>query len=329
MSVPISARNPMAAAAVALVAWLFGDRAPADTVYAVSFSDGRIVRFDTSSPISTMVELSAAGALVNPAGLAMGPDGRLYVGEGGNGTTVAPSVRRLDLATNTLSTVHTFGAFDVFPGALAFRGNDLLVGRNPYFGNTGPVVRLADAIGASPTVSDYTTGGSLAGSPGLALGADGSLYVSNHTYNAASGIPSGPVVRFDSTGAYVGEVVAPGTATMLYGPTGLAISGNTLFTASMMLGVILRTDLSTGVTETFASTRQPMGAGTLAVLSDGGLIVGNPDSGGIYRFNAAGAMVVAFDSGLGAVGGLVVVPAPGTVVLLGIGLAGLGRRRRA
>ncbi|MEY3204546.1 MAG: hypothetical protein RLZZ21_877, partial [Planctomycetota bacterium] len=218
-----------AIACAALVATARGE-----TVYAVSNNDGRIIRYDSADPAGTVVTLSGSGAIVAAAGLALGPDGNLYIGEGGDGDAIKPSIRRLSLTNNSLSTVYTFEAEEVVPGSLVFKGNDLLVGRNPFFSNTGAIVRVANATGGVVAVSDYTTGGSLASSPGLALGADGSLYVSNQTYNLLAGIASGPVVKFDAAGVFVGEVIAGGTSTGLLGPTGIGIRGTTLYTSSIM-----------------------------------------------------------------------------------------------
>jgi streptogramin lyase len=318
-----------AAAVAAAAAASFGGPAAADIVYALSFTDGQLVRFDTSDPAGTHTALTTAGALAQPAGMVMGPDGHLYIGEGGNGSTIKPSVSRFNLTTNTRTTVHTFASSEVFPGSLAFLGNDLLVGRNPNFGLGGPVVRLANAVSGPVTVSDYTLGGSLASSPGLALAADGSLYVSSQTYNGVTGVSSGPVMKFDASGSYVSDFIADGAGTGLYGPTGLAIAGNSLFTASIMTGTVLRTNLGTGITSAFASTGSPYEASTLAVLSDGGLLVGSANTGSIYRFNSTGTLVSTYASGLGAIGALVAVPAPGTIALALVGLSGLGRRRRA
>lgn len=297
--------------------------ARADTVYAVSNDTGRVVRYDSADPAGTVVTLSGTGLIVGAAGLALGPDGNLYIGEAGNAATVAPAIRRLDLSTNSLSTVHTFSSFEVFPGALLFKGVDLLVGRNPFFGDTGAIVRVANATGGTVSVSDYTSGGSPASSPGLAFGSDGSLYVSNQTYSFITQIASGPVDRYDSTGAYAGEVITGGSASGLFGPTGIGIRGDTLFTSSIMNGSVLTTNLNTGTTGPFGSTGVPFGASPLALLSDGGLIVGSAGgAGAIYRFDAAGSLASTYASGLGTVGGLVVapVPEPTAIVTGAIGL---------
>jgi sugar lactone lactonase YvrE len=303
-----------------------------DTVYAVSNNDGRVVRYDSTDPAGTVVTLSGTGLITGAAGLAMGPDGNLYIGEAGDGVSIVPSIKRLNLTNNTLSTVHTFLADAVVPAALVFKGNDLLVGRNPFFGNTGAIVKVANATGGVIAVSDYTTGGGLASSPGLAIGTDGALYVSDQAYSFVTQVAVGPVKKFDALGAYVGEVIASGSSG-LAGPTGIGIRGNTLYTASIMNGTILQTNLLDNSTTLFGSTGVPFGASPLALLSDGGLLVGSAGGSGlIYQFGGAGTLTGSYSSGLGTIGGLVVapVPEPATLVTAAIGLAGAlayGRRR--
>lgn len=322
-----------ASCALAVLASL-ASTAYADTVYVVSFTTGELVRYDSADPAGTKAVLSGSGSLVKPGALAVGPDGNLYIGEDGDGSTFAPRISKFEPETLTLSTVVAFGGFEVFPGSLAFKGNDLLVGRNPFFGNTGPIVKVSNATGGAITTSDYTTGGSLASSPGLALAADGRLYVADQTYNFISGIASGPVKRFDAAGTYVGEVIASGSSG-LAGPTGLVISGSSLYTASIMNGTVLRTDLGTDATTTFGSVGGPFEVGALAPLSTGGLIAGSPSgSGNIYEFATDGTLVRTFASGLGQIGGVATVaavPEPTTVASLPVALGAawsLARRRR-
>ena len=135
---------------------------------------------------------------------------------------------------------------------------------------------------------------------------------------------------------YVGDVIAGGTSTGLLGPTGLGLQGSTLFTSSIMNGGVLTTNLLAEpyVTNPFGSTGVPFGASPLALLSDGGLVVGSAGgAGAIFRFNAAGDLVGTYNSGLGTVGGLVAVPVPepSTIVSGAIGIAAVAwlRRRRA
>jgi len=293
----------------------------ADIAYFTSFTTGALVRYDTSNPAGTATVLSGSGSTVKPGALAMGPDGNLYIGEAGDGGTYAPRISRFNLSTNSLSVVHAFAAFDVFPGSLAFKGSDLLVGRNPFFQNTGPIVKLVGATGGVVAVSDYTTGGSLASSPGLALAANGTLYVSDQTYDFGSSVASGPVKRFDPAGVYVGEVIASGSSG-LFGPTGLAINGSTLYTASIMAGTIVQTNLATDATTAFASAGGPFEVGSLALLADGGLLAGSPNgNGAIYRFGSDGTLLETYSTGLGQIGGIVAVPEPSAVLLVVAGVA--------
>jgi hypothetical protein len=311
----------VAAAAAAIV---HGGWVVADTVYVASLTYGSLSRYDSADPAATLTTLLPAGTLYSPSALTLGPDGALYIGEIGNSTTVFPQIRRFDVTTGSLSPESvSLLAANVVPASIAFKGEDLIVGRNPLYQNTGPVVRVSIAQSGSfgYTISDYTVGGNLASSPGLAFGADGSLYVSDQTYSFQTFVASGPVKKFDANGIYVGEVIANG-ASGLAGPTGLAISGNTLYTASVMNGNVLETDLSTLTTGSFAATGAPFGAGVLALMSGGQVLVGSPaGDGAIYRFYADGSAGPTFNSGLGQIGGIVAVPEPGTVTL---GLTGAG-----
>lgn len=320
----------LAGAAVLAIAGL----AVADTVYVVSYSTGGLYRYDSADPAGTLSPLLAPGTLSNPSALAVGPDGALYIGESGNFSTIGPQIRRFDVTTGVLGPqAVSLQAVNVYPASLVFKGNDLLVGRNPFLPFTGPVVKVSGVSSGTATITNYTSGSDLAGSPGLALGADGSLYVSDQTYNVSTGIATGPVKKFDAAGNYVGEVIGSGSSG-LFGPTGLLISGSTLYTASIMSGAVLKTDLTTQVTSPFGSTGAPFGAGPLAMMTADRVLAGSPaGDGAIYQFYADGTAGPTFSSGLGQIGGIVAVPEPGSVTLAvtGAGLAAwcAWRRRRA
>jgi hypothetical protein len=85
----------------------------------------------------------------------------------------------------------------------------------------------------------------------------------------------------------------------------------------------------------FATTGVLYGASPLALLSDGGLLVGSAGgAGAIYQFDAAGSSGATFNSGLGTIGGITVapVPEPSAALLGAVGMACVGgwmRRRRA
>lgn len=321
-------------AIIATIAAVLGMGGPvrADTVYFTSFTTGLITRFDSADPAGTMTTAADLSSAAKPAPLTWGPDGNVYIGTNGDGGAIPPAIVRFNPGTSALDLVHTFGSFDVFPGSLAFKSSDLLVGRNPFYGNTGAIVRLTNVTGGTVGVSDYTVGGGLASSPGIAVAADGRLYVADQTYNFISGIATGPVKQFDAAGTYVGELIGSGSSGN-FGPTGLVISGSTLYTASIMTGNVLQTNLATGTTTTFGSAGNPFAVGPLAILANGDILAGSPAGDGlIYRFNASGSLIGTITTGQGQIGGIVVapVPEPAALALAGCGAAlawGAVRRR--
>ncbi|MBU3727649.1 MAG: hypothetical protein FGM37_00145, partial [Phycisphaerales bacterium] len=277
----------------------------ADIIFATGKSTGDLIRYDSQDPVGTRTVL-ASGTLSAPSALAIGPDGNLYIGNAGNGTTIAPSIVRLSVGTGTFTTVHTFSSYDIVPGSMVFQGSALLVGRDPDSGNAGPVVRLTNVTGGTVTVSNYTSGGNLVSSPGLAIAPDGRLYVSDQTWNLLSLVASGPVKRFDASGAFVDEVIADG-ASGLQGPAGMVIGGNQLFTASYMNGGVLATSLVSGATTSFASAGAPFEARALTLLADGSLLAGSGVDGSIRRFGSGGALLETFATDIGPIGGLAAV----------------------
>jgi sugar lactone lactonase YvrE len=336
----------------------------AETTYVVSQSGNQLFRFDTANPYGTVAAVPLSYALNAPSGLALGPDGNLYIGD------IAPDfsagrISRYTIATGSLAPVvtlsgTTFTAGPIAPAAIAFRpatqGGEMLVGRSPisnlYFGfpNDGPVVKVAGWAGSGPAqVTDYA-GSSLASSPGLAVAPDGTLYVSNSTYPSST--LTGTIASFASAGVigtFAGNIAVPGagasppTNAGLSGPTGLLFGGaSTLYSASVMNGRIYQTDLATNTTTAFGGPLlDGVGLGspaTLARLAGGDLIVGDSAGGLLWRISADGSTTsVFFDptapanvSGVdfGAIGGLAVVPEPSAVVLAVIGGAGLGWRFR-
>lgn len=335
-----SRSNRLVAATLLILGTAWGPQAVrADLVYAVSLSLGGLYRFDSNDSSGTVTTLQPSGGLTltSPSALAVGPDGNLYIGDSGSPDgLIAPRIFRYVPATNTLSSIVTLSAAaQQRPAAIAFKpgaNGDMLVGRNPFYGNTGPVLKVTGWNGGSPAVSNYTTGTSLdqSSSPGLAVAADGTLYVSASFYDGQS--ITGTVKKFDSSGAAAGTAASSATPAS-YGPAGLVLTGSTLYSASVQDGVIYTTTLPGSTATVFGSAAGAYEVGPLARLSSGELLAGSVSgSGNIYRFSTAGTLLgVASSFDFGQVGGIVTVvpePATGLVLVAGAVLAaGVVRRR--
>ena len=331
--------------------------ARADTVYVISKSTGGLFRFDSGDPAGTIVTLAGVGTFNVPTALALGPDGHLYVGESGANvdTSFVPRIRKVVVTGTTaaISTAVTLSGTDaaiygptgkLYPAAIAFRraedGGEMLVGRNPEKQATGPVVKIAGWNTPTPVAANFTTGATLASSPGLAVSSvDGSLFVSNSAYGGGGGGIFGTVEQFSAAGDYVGTVVSGSSvAGGTFGPTGLATSGSTVFSASTQTSTVYATTGGTTTPLGAIDTLFGFDAGPLARLSNGDLLTGsvvgfNPS---LYLIPSGGTndLIQPFFSysDFGAVGGIVtlVVPEPATWALAACGIGALAawRRRR-
>jgi hypothetical protein len=156
-------------------------------------ADGRIIRVDPATGAQSLV--SQGGELVDPAGIAVAPDGSLFVVENvGVGPALDPAVIRIDPATGAQS-VLTRGGSLCYPFGIALEpsGNlivtdfgDLIVGGNIQINclqDFGSVVRVTPA-GAQSLLSfnDVPNPGNLLrGVFGAAVEPGGGLLVVNQT----------------------------------------------------------------------------------------------------------------------------------------------------
>ena len=327
-------------------------------IYAVSKSGNSLVRFNSANTVDvadtaqTTPVTTLFSGLSQPSGMALGPDGRLYIAEWGDGGGVGPRISRYDIATGEWSPVVSLNATtQAQPAAIAFRpaglGGQMLVGRVGTLGGSGQggIVQVSGWNTGSPSVtaSPYNTGIVLNGSSGLAVAADGTTYVSNSQYVQFSGFPVfiGNVVSLNATGGFVREIAADGSSSDgLTGPAGLILEGSSLFIGSVTNGRVYRTNLAAAppTTTEFGSlgANANFEAGPILRLSNSSTLVASVSgSGVISMLGPTGALspLGYYAPEFGQIGGIVVapVPEPGSIALGVAGLGGLGwclRRRR-
>lgn len=344
---PASPRSILRVLAIATATLACPPGASAETVYFVGKDSGRLFELNTVG--GAITALTGSNTFPNATALAFGPDGNLYVGDAEGGG----SIKRYVIASGSVSTVTAlnggnpaFSGGPVNPGAIAFAPHGtMLVGRNPevaFFPGSlgawpgGSVLGVAGwRVGESPSISSYTSGTSQNYSAGLAFGSDGTLYASNSLYDPSTFVMTGNVLRFANTGSYQSVAAVDGSGTGgLFGPTGLAVSGNNLFIASTMNGNIYKTDLANPnpATNTSLFAASETFIGPLAMLADGnvlaGYVGGVQGRGNIFMFDTAGTKIATFGGEeYGPIGGIAAVPEPTTLVLVGVGGAALGLSR--
>jgi hypothetical protein len=249
-----------------------------DSTRQITVSDTTATEGDTTGKfLDTFVSPDSGGLNTNqsPGGLAFGPDGNFYVGNGGtvlryNGSTgnfmdtfvgPGPGVRN--------------GPFEV----LFMPGGDLLV----TYQNSANILRFNGTTGAY--VGVFTSGRTLSFPRALAYGPDGNLYV-----NSETGANTSEIDRFDgATGAFLNVFAASGSGGM-DDPQGLVFGpdGN-LYVADDGPNDVLRYNGTTGAFIDKYVTSLPAGNSGLYFLTfgpDGNLYVGSQSGHSVFRYGA-------------------------------------------
>lgn len=275
-----------------------------------------IIRY---SDAGTLVGTFAAGPeLLNPNGIAFGPDGNLYVGLGDVG-----SILRYNGQTGSF--MDTFVPSGL--GGLA-SVRDIAFGPdgNLYAdsGTTKQVLRYNGTSGAFLGVA--ASGGGLNGPVGLTFGLDGSMYI--------GGALSNRIYRFSPSGTLL-RTYNPGS---LSNATGVTIGGDGMLYAAMSnSNVVARFNPDTGALLGTFGAGSGLNTPIYSLIAPGGdLLVGSFGEDSVRRFDPVTgiSLGVFIASGLGGLDGthdIVFMPVPGPTVLgFGAVLGGrlLGRPRR-
>jgi|GEM_PF-3947734 len=297
------------AVVVVLVALMFGPTQA--TITTSSLTPGDIFVTDDAFPAvlkidpvsGTQTVVASGGDLVLPLGIAIGPDGNLYIADddafGGDG-----AVFRINPDTGTMETVSAGNLF-VDPTGLTFDADGMILIADEA--GSGAVIRVDPATGDQTLVSDDDL---MEEPDGLVVDFDGNILVADA--DAAAG-GNGAIIRIDPlTGNQ--ELVSSGGN--LVNPTGIALEADgTIVVADWGLrpsaeadGRVLRINPTTGVQTVVAMGGNLVDTSGVAIDSDGTFLVADfakkvvridPDtgtqtvvsSGGVFR-NPFGIVVV-------------------------------------
>jgi hypothetical protein len=301
--------------------------AHADTVYFMNKSTGSLLSFNWNSTTSGTISASPRlTGLSSPNGMAMGPDGNLYVTE--TGSNRAGKITRVQPTSGTSSLAGSLVVSmpGTTPAGIAFMpggGNMIVSSLEPADDDDGTVLfQVRDWSDNSAYAMPYSAF-ALTGGAAVATAPTGTVFVSNNPgYN-------GDVLGFTSGSAAPSTVISNGFGlTQTAAPTGLLMDGSSLYSLSITDFRVLKTDLSTETPTSITLSTLPQFSfpSALAMLSDGSLLVGTAVGTGQFFVvdPLTGSYTDFVVSGGGQIGGIAVVPEPAALVMAVTGLAVIG-----
>ncbi|MEO6324303.1 MAG: NHL repeat-containing protein, partial [Thermoanaerobaculia bacterium] len=266
-------RSRLLSTALLVLLWSISPRGDAGDFLVSSRFSNAVLRFDGTTGQFKSVFTSGNG-LANPNGIAIGPDGNVYVGLGDVGV-----VRRFDARTGAplatlvhddpLTPVDESGGLRGCRAIVFGPDGDLYVDA----GSIDKVLRYDGRTGAFKGIA--AEGNGMRGPVGLTFGPDGNLYV-------GAAISSGIYV-FGPTGAFIRRLSCGDAVTgVVFGPDGF------LYGASSVANVVRKYDPSSGqCLGEFAAgggLSIPIGVG---VSPDGNLLVGSFSTNSVIKYSFA------------------------------------------
>jgi sugar lactone lactonase YvrE len=257
-----------------------------------------ILRFNESN--GTFIDTLVSGGIDSPVGMAIGPDGLLYV-VGSGEVTGAFSVNKYRVGTGEFVGQFASGAPLADPADIEFdaAGNVYVSNFGKFYLNQfeNTVIRY-DADGnlsgsAGNPTGVFATNAGLIGAPEMVFAPNGDLFVSSFA--------TSQVLRFNSSGQLVGSLFSADIA----GTGGLHLQDNYLYVTSLLSDRILRFDLDNPATAQTIVNDSALAGGNLAFPSDmlidadGNLLVTSLGTNQVLKYSPAGAFLGVFSSGNG------------------------------
>lgn len=268
-----------------------------DVLVSSRFSS-QVLRYDGATGAFKGVFASGNG-IANPNGIAYGPDGNLYAGNGDEGV-----VLRFNGQTGAF--IDRFISTTEYAGARAIRfgpDGDLYVAA----GSINKILRFNGTTGAFMGVAAETT--SLRGPVGLDVASDGTIAVGGALSNGVYLFRNGQLLRECRDASLSANITG-----VLFGPAG------TLYAATSNRNTILRVNTETCQMTPFASSGDLNIAIYMEFAPDGNLLVGSFTNDSVVKFDAnsgaqLGVFVTSGSGGLDGTHDIAVMPVPPTAVI--------------
>ena len=283
--------------------------------------DANVTTFAGTAGAKGSTDGTGAAARFNvPRGVVVGADGTVYVGDTFNHTirkiTSAGVVTTLAGSAGSTGSVNGQGTAAKFnyPFGVAI-GGDGAVYVADYTNNlirkisTGGVVSTLAGTGLAGDVNATGTAASFYGPAGVAVGADGTVYVANSSNNKIRKITAAGVVTTLAGSGVAGKADGTGTAASFTNPYGVAVGADgTVYVADSRSNTI-RKITAAGVVTTLAGSGSPgsanatgaaasfKGPTSIAVAADGTVYVADCENHKIRKITAAGVVTTLAGSG--------------------------------